>query len=221
MPNNLMNGATAVASFLGIGRGQTVRADNRTAARRAARAETDDLSGEDDAEGDPDEAARRAAGQQQDPDDDSNDSDPPADPNPNNPRDSQNDPQDSEDDNNSDDEDDDETADEDDPSMEMRGRNPLAAARRRERARCAAIFGCAAAGQNVDYAAYLAFNTKLGRNEAIRMLKAAPKGPSSLSNRMASHAGQRVGASAPGSASTPSNIASSWDRAFKAARRSA
>lgn len=47
-----------------------------------------------------------------------------------------------------------------------------AQARARERGRCAAIFGCKAAGNNLALAAELAFSTKLPRSQAIRVLKA-------------------------------------------------
>ncbi|TAL89279.1 MAG: hypothetical protein EPN62_08755 [Candidimonas sp.] len=53
----------------------------------------------------------------------------------------------------------------------MHGKSSAADARRRERARCAAIFGCKAAGRNPVLAATLAFNTSMGRNEAISVLQ--------------------------------------------------
>ena len=61
-----------------------------------------------------------------------------------------------------------------DPRDEMTGYSEIAAARRRERARCAAIFATKAAGANPALAAHLAFNTTLTRSEAIRALKTAP-----------------------------------------------
>lgn len=47
-----------------------------------------------------------------------------------------------------------------------------AKARARERGRCAAIFGCKAAADNLALAAELAFGSNLTRNNAVRILKA-------------------------------------------------
>jgi hypothetical protein len=55
--------------------------------------------------------------------------------------------------------------------------DPKASAiRRRERARCAAIFGCAAAGMRPDVAAQLAFATNLTRSAAINTMVAVAAG---------------------------------------------
>jgi len=59
----------------------------------------------------------------------------------------------------------------DDSSDEMHGH---AAARRRERSRCAAIMGCQAAARNPALAAGLAFKTRLSRQEAIQFLESLP-----------------------------------------------
>lgn len=62
------------------------------------------------------------------------------------------------------------------------------AGRMAERARCKAIFNCAAAGVRPDMAAHLAFNTNMKAAEAIPMLKAMVAGTpkqSRLSDRMA------------------------------------
>lgn len=61
-----------------------------------------------------------------------------------------------------------------DPDKEMRGNSPAAAARRRERARCAAIFGSKAAARNPVLAAKLAFNTSMSRTEALEVLEGSP-----------------------------------------------
>jgi hypothetical protein len=66
---------------------------------------------------------------------------------------------------------DDDDDDDDDDKDEMHGRSAAANARRRERARCAAIFGHEAAAQNVALAASLAFETTMTRREAIAVLK--------------------------------------------------
>lgn len=57
---------------------------------------------------------------------------------------------------------------------EMHGNSVAAAARRRERARCAAIMGCEAAAKNPSLAAGLAFQTRLRRREAIQFLESLP-----------------------------------------------
>lgn len=57
---------------------------------------------------------------------------------------------------------------------EMHGDSTVAAARRRERARCAAIMGCQAAARNPALAANLAFKTRLSRQEAIEFLESLP-----------------------------------------------
>ena len=96
-----------------------------------------------------------------------------------------------------DDEGDDES---DDTDMRKKGSK---SARLRERARCAAIFGDAAAGKNPALAARLAFNTSLPRSQAIACLQdgsaltaAAPR-RASLDERMARVAAPKVGASDP------------------------
>lgn len=78
-------------------------------------------------------------------------------------------------------------AGEDDPAEEMHGTSAVAEARRRERARCAAIFASAGAGADPALAARLAFNTTLPRAEAIAALGdgSAPRGRrSGLDERM-------------------------------------
>lgn len=65
-------------------------------------------------------------------------------------------------------------AEADDDEDEMRGKSAAANARRRERARCAAIFGSKAAGRNPVLAANLAFNTSMTRKEAIAVLEGSP-----------------------------------------------
>lgn len=72
--------------------------------------------------------------------------------------------------------DDEDLDDEDDSDEEMRGNSASAKARRRERARCAAIFGSAAAGVRPDIAASLAFTTNMSRREAMSVLQTAAAG---------------------------------------------
>jgi hypothetical protein len=60
--------------------------------------------------------------------------------------------------------------DDEDEDDEMRGNSAVAQARRRENARCSAIFK-AAGPDNVDLAASLAFETRMPRGEAIAVLR--------------------------------------------------
>lgn len=85
------------------------------------------------------------------------------------------------------------------------------AARVNERARCAAIFKCAAAGTRPDVAAHLAFNTSMPSAEAISMLETfaiggAPQ-PSSLASRMANVKTPNVGAGAAAAPAAGSDAA--------------
>lgn len=72
------------------------------------------------------------------------------------------------------------------------------AARRSERARCAAIFKCSAAGVRPDVAAHLAFSTSMSTAEAVSMLTTVAAGgamqPRSLASRMAGVKTPNVGA---------------------------
>jgi hypothetical protein len=90
------------------------------------------------------------------------------------------------------------------------------AARKSERARCAAIFASPAAGVRPDMAAHLAFNTDMGVKAAVEMLGAIAAGgaaqPTNLASRMAGVKTPNVGASTPagkqatGSAATANMI---------------
>ncbi|WP_431276270.1 hypothetical protein ACQ858_08455 [Variovorax ureilyticus] len=71
----------------------------------------------------------------------------------------------------------------DDNDEEMRGDSTAAAARRRERARCAAIFGSKAAAKNPVLAANLAFNTAMTRKEALAVLEGTPAPQASVQRR--------------------------------------
>lgn len=87
---------------------------------------------------------------------------------------------------------DDDGSDNDEPDAEEDERDESdkeKAARKAERARCKAIFSCAAAGTRPDMAAHLAFNTSMSATGAVAMLDAiaagnAPTG--ALGQRMAS-----------------------------------
>ncbi|KAF1041307.1 MAG: hypothetical protein GAK35_03397 [Herbaspirillum frisingense] len=104
---------------------------------------------------------------------------------------------------------------EDDDEDEMRGKSAAASARRRERARCAAIFSSKAAGRNPALAASLAFNTTLTRKEALAVLESTP-----ASMNVAEFAGGRaarnpgIGAGGAPSSTEKQRTEARWDRAF-------
>ncbi|CAI3953598.1 unnamed protein product [Commensalibacter communis] len=138
----------------------------------------------------PDQDPDNQTTDQNDPDNNAGDSDPdPEDPKDQNGRakgkrakkaeDDPNDPDAQGDDpsNNAEDEGDDETDAEDEKY------DTTAQARARERGRCAAIFGCKAAANNLALAAELAFGTNISRSQAIRLLKAGGIAKPSSSNK--------------------------------------
>lgn len=91
------------------------------------------------------------------------------------------------------------------------------AARVKERARCAAIFGAASAGTRPDVAAHLAFSTGMAAAEAIKMLNSfaggGPAAARSLSSRMA-----RVQTKNPGAGAAPGAAAGGNSAAAVAAQ---
>ncbi|MBR8021242.1 hypothetical protein KTE71_30270 [Burkholderia multivorans] len=113
-----------------------------------------------------------------------------------------------------DDDDDERAENDDDDEEEMRGKSAVAKARRRERARCAAIFGCKAAGKNPVLAANLAFNTSMTRRQAIRVLNETPAPQASYGARR----NPNLGTGAEHSPTREQAVAASWDRAFARAR---
>ncbi|MGQ7907233.1 hypothetical protein [Burkholderia sp. BC1] len=113
-----------------------------------------------------------------------------------------------------DDDDDERAENDDDDEEEMRGKSAVAMARRRERARCAAIFGCKAAGKNPVLAANLAFNTSMTRRQAIRVLNETPAPQASYGARR----NPNLGTGAEHSPTREQAVAASWDRAFARAR---
>jgi hypothetical protein len=82
-----------------------------------------------------------------------------------------------------DEDDEDKNKSEDDDDEEMRGNSACAHARRRERARCAAIFASPAAGKNPVLAANLAFGTSMSRKEALTILEGTPAPAAALRPR--------------------------------------
>jgi hypothetical protein len=113
--------------------------------------------------------------------------------------------------------------DADDAAAEMDGDSDAAQARRREQARCAAIFADAAALTQPDMAATLAFTTRLPRSQAIAILRSAPAGAaaaplSPLAAAMAAggHGHARPGL-APAHQSPKQKVDNNWDTAMQAA----
>ena len=101
---------------------------------------------------------------------------------------------------------------EDDDESEMRGDSSAASARRREQARCAAIFATRAAARNPVLAAQLAFKTRLPRDEAIAMLEATPACAAPVTERAARN--PNVGPGGSPEQNSRQAIAAAWDRAF-------
>jgi len=102
-----------------------------------------------------------------------------------------------------------------DDDEEMRGKSEAASARRRERARCAAIFACRHAARNPVLAANLAFNTTMTRQEAIAVLRETPAA-SNDNGRSARN--PDLGAGGDLAASSSKAIESRWDKHMKHVR---
>lgn len=115
-----------------------------------------------------------------------------------------------------DDEDEDKEASEDDDEKEeMSGKSAVAAARRRERARCKAIFSHPAAATNLALAASLAFDTTQTRKEALAVLKgqgAAAPAHGVRADRRARN--PDLGSGGDTAPTGQQAQASSWDRAL-------
>lgn len=111
---------------------------------------------------------------------------------------------------------DDDDLDAEDDEDELHGKSAVASARRRERARCAAIFGSRYAARNPVLAASLAFNTSMTRDQALTVLRDTPAGASAASGR--SDRNPRLGAGGDDSPSRQVAIASRWDRAMSKVR---
>lgn len=100
----------------------------------------------------------------------------------------------------------------DDKDEEMRGNSAVASARRREQARCAAIFSTEAAASNPVLAANLAFKTRLTRSEALDVLKGTPAAAAAPARAVRSNPSLGAGGT---SASSPAQVtALAWDAAF-------
>lgn len=113
------------------------------------------------------------------------------------------------------DEDAEDDEDKEDRDVEMRGNSPLAKARRREQARCAAIFASKAAAGNPALAANLAFKTRMSRKEALAVLESTPAASAPGAGRASRN--PNVGTGASGSPTSQQAISANWDNAFKKA----
>ncbi|MBB5408599.1 hypothetical protein HDG34_002536 [Paraburkholderia sp. HC6.4b] len=94
----------------------------------------------------------------------------------------------------------------------MHGSSVEARARRREQARCAAIFSSHAAARNPVLAANLAFRTRLARGAALAVLESTPAPPTANSGRVERN--PRVGPGGTPGMNSRQAIASAWDHAF-------
>ena len=115
-------------------------------------------------------------------------------------------------------EDDEGDDDSDGDEMSAAASPAIRAARRRERARCAAIFADAAAGNNPALAAQIAFGTDLPRAQAIGLLKVGGSRPGGLHARMQAAAIPNPGPDAPPPATGAQAIAAEIVRNYEQAR---
>jgi hypothetical protein len=108
--------------------------------------------------------------------------------------------------------------DDEDKDEEMRGNSAAAQARRREQARCAAIFASPAAARNPVLAANLAFKGRMPRREAVALLEGTPA-PAAASHESRASRNPQVGAGG-GSKPTPQQAAAArWDQNLQAAAK--
>lgn len=113
--------------------------------------------------------------------------------------------------------DDDSDPDAEDDDDEMRGKSAAASARRRERARCAAIMGSKAAGRNVELAANLAFKTSMTRQEALAILRSSPGASSASQSQRRADRNPQLGAGGEVARNPQREASAGWDRAFSKA----
>lgn len=172
---SLMAGASRFAHFAGLTRSSRRAADDDTDDKQSRRADEDDdddnrADDDDDADKPNGKRSRRAAddddddkqGRASDDDDDDDDADDDDADKPSGKRSRRA-------------ADDDDGADaEDDDEDEMKGKGASATARRREQARITHILGHKAAASNPVLAVSLACDTRMTRNEAVRVLKSQP-----------------------------------------------
>ncbi len=224
---SLMAGASRFAHFAGLTRASRRAADddNKKQGRRADEDDDDKDADEGDDDQPKGKHSRRAADDDDDKqgrasdddgDDDSNDGD-------------DNDGKDADD--GDDDqpkgkrsrsaaEDDDDDKDADDDEDELKGKGATATARRREQSRIAHILGHKAAAGNPVLAVSLACETRMTRQEAVRVLKSQPASQSAGDDRPNRHArtdrsgrNVRLGSDAAPLSGTQA-VSNSWDKAF-------
>jgi hypothetical protein len=102
--------------------------------------------------------------------------------------------------------------DEDDDERELRGSSREASARRRERARCAAILGSGLAARNPELAMSLAFETNMTRQQALRTLARTPAAAPGATGR--ADRNPRIGDGGERSVSGGQAVQASWGSAF-------
>lgn len=113
------------------------------------------------------------------------------------------------------DDDNDPEAEDDDDEDEMRGKSAAASARRRERARCAAIMGSRYAAGNVVLAANLAFNTTMTRKQALAVLRDTPPAATEPLHTGRASRNPRLGAGGEAAPTSQQAIESRWERTMK------
>ena len=116
---------------------------------------------------------------------------------------------------------DDEEAEDDDDEREMNGRNAAAGARRRERARCVAIFEATAEAMGnpalLD-SALLVMESSIGRHRAIRRIDRAARNAKSTNQSERRSAGNpRLGSDTPPSGNSAAAAAVGWEKAIASA----
>lgn len=226
--------ATSFAHLAGLGRAARAESDEQAAGGKQFKAKAKAKAADDREDKDDDADDKTKGGQRCAEDDDDADDKPKG----KRAKAAENDPDDDCDDDSSDDGDkdddapakgkakgqvagdDENDAEDDDKDEEMRGNSAAAQARRRERARCAAIFNDPAAAANVALAASLAFETSMSRGEALKVLRAsAPAaGQASATQGRPVHRARAdsnpnvspTGGSAPSTAAKVDNL---WDQA--------
>jgi hypothetical protein len=107
---------------------------------------------------------------------------------------------------------DDTDPDADDDDEEMHGKSAAANARRRERARCAAIFASPQAAGNAALACSLAFETTMTRQEALAVLASQPRRAPAADRSSGNPSIGPGGKQSTGAAATQD----AWGKAFEA-----
>jgi hypothetical protein len=101
-----------------------------------------------------------------------------------------------------------------DKDEEMRGNTAAASARRREQARCAAIFASPAAAKNPVLAANLAFKTRTPRHEAVAILEGTPAAANAPDRNRRADRNPNIAGGENNDRSSQQSKQSRWDAAF-------